>query len=78
MVLVRYGDHDLELRVWDEGRPEDGNGSPPQGRPRTEPGRGLLGMRERVRLFGGELRAGPEPDGSFTVTARIPFGTVGP
>jgi len=78
VVLVRYGDHDLELRVWDEGRPEDGNGSPPQGRPRTEPGRGLLGMRERVRLFGGELRAGPEPDGSFTVTARIPFGTVGP
>jgi signal transduction histidine kinase len=78
VVLVRYGDHDLELRVWDEGRPEDGNGSPPQGRSRTEPGRGLLGMRERVRLFGGELRAGPEPDGSFTVTARIPMGSVGP
>jgi signal transduction histidine kinase len=77
VVLVRYGEHDLQLRVWDEGRPEAGNGSPLQGRPQTAPGRGLLGMRERIRLFGGELRAGPEPDGGFTVTARIPIGTVG-
>jgi signal transduction histidine kinase len=71
-VLVRYGDHDLQLRVWDEGRP-GGNGSPPQ----AAPGRGLLGMQERVALFGGELHAGPGPDGGFTVEARIPIGTVG-
>jgi signal transduction histidine kinase len=77
VVLVRYGDHDLELRVWDEGRPEEGNGSPPRGRPQTAPGRGLLGMQERVHLFGGELRAGPAPDGGFTVDARLPIEGAG-
>jgi signal transduction histidine kinase len=78
VVLVRYGDHHLELRVWDEGRPEKGNGSSPQGRSRTALGRGLLGMQERVGLFGGELSAGPAPDGGFTVHARLPIETVGP
>jgi signal transduction histidine kinase len=36
-------------------------------------GHGLVGMRERVSLFGGELRAGPGPDGGFAVTARFPL-----
>jgi signal transduction histidine kinase len=35
-------------------------------------------MRERVSLFGGELHAGPGPDGGFTVAARLPLGTAGP
>jgi signal transduction histidine kinase len=30
-------------------------------------------MRERVHLFGGELHAGPGPDGGFTVDARLPI-----
>jgi signal transduction histidine kinase len=77
VVLVRYGERELQLRVWDGGRPAAGNGAPPPGRPETAPGRGLLGMQERVALFGGELRAGPGPDGGFTVDARIPIGTVG-
>jgi signal transduction histidine kinase len=34
-------------------------------------------MRERVNLFGGELHAGPGPDGGFTVEARLPIGTAG-
>ena len=38
---------------------------------------GLVGMRERVHLFGGELHAGPGPDGGFTVDARLPIGTGG-
>ena len=35
-------------------------------------GRGLTGLRERVGVVGGELRAGGRPDGGFTVRARIP------
>ena len=38
------------------------------------PGSGLVGMRERVNLFGGELHAGPHPDGGFVVDARLPTG----
>ncbi len=77
-VVVRYGDDDLELHVSD-----DGSG-PPGEPPRRQwtqagplpPGHGLLGMRERVNLFGGELHAGPGPDGGFTVTARLPLEAV--
>jgi signal transduction histidine kinase len=36
-------------------------------------GHGLVGMRERVRLHGGELRAGPAPDGGFEVAAVLPL-----
>jgi signal transduction histidine kinase len=77
-VLVRYGERDLELRVWNGGSPAKGNGSPPVAEPATAPGRGLLGMQERVKLFGGELRAGPGPDGGFTVDARLPIQAPGP
>jgi signal transduction histidine kinase len=35
-------------------------------------GRGLIGMRERVALFGGELETGARPEGGFRVRARFP------
>ncbi|GAA5614883.1 hypothetical protein Spla01_06087 [Streptomyces platensis] len=35
-------------------------------------GSGLVGLDERVRLAGGALRAGPDPEGGFTVSARLP------
>ena len=74
-VLVRYGERDLELTVRDEG---GGGGAAPAGGPPTRSGQGLVGMRERVSLFGGELHAGPGPDGGFTVAARLPLGAPGP
>ncbi|MGZ4545446.1 MAG: sensor histidine kinase [Blastococcus sp.] len=47
---------------------DDGTGPPsPAGI-----GHGLIGMRERVTLFGGELSAGPRPEGGFAVMARLP------
>ncbi|MFD7700220.1 sensor histidine kinase [Streptomyces caelestis] len=53
------------------------NGPPPElpAAPLEEggTGHGLVGMRERVRLAGGTLDAGPLPDGGFRVAARLPF-----
>ena len=44
------------------------------GQPAGGPGgHGLLGMRERVSLYGGTFEAGPHPDGTFKVSARIPY-----
>ena len=40
--------------------------------PSTEPGRGLLGMRERATALGGTLEAEPTEAGGFRVTARLP------
>ncbi|HYB28230.1 MAG TPA: histidine kinase [Solirubrobacteraceae bacterium] len=66
-VVVAYGADALELTVSDTGRGDDqvpgGDGS----------GHGLVGMSERVAVFGGELHAGRRPGGGFEVRARIPI-----
>ncbi len=64
-VVVRYGASDLELEVVDDGSgaPANLNGS----------GHGLIGMRERVALYGGELEAGTRNGGGFAVRARLPL-----
>ncbi|MGY1602357.1 sensor histidine kinase [Geodermatophilus sp. SYSU D00815] len=61
-VTVAHGEHDLTVRVEDDGRGAAG----------TAAGHGLLGMRERVALLGGRLRAGDRPGGGFAVSAVLP------
>jgi len=71
-VVLCYGKDDLEVTVTD-----DGSASAP-GRQRRRSGQGLVGMRERVALFGGELHAGPRPQGGFAVHARLPLDPARP
>jgi signal transduction histidine kinase len=67
-VLVRYADEALEIEVSDTGR-----GPGASTRPQDGSGHGLVGMRERVALYDGELQAGRRRGGGFTVKARIPL-----
>lgn len=65
-VVVRYRDDALELQVLDDGSAKMGmNGA--------EGGHGLIGMRERVALFDGELKTGPRAEGGYAVRATLPI-----
>ena len=64
-VVLEYRPEDLLIAVTDDGRPVTGSGGPG--------GRGLIGLRERIGLYGGELDAGPRPGGGWRVRARIPL-----
>jgi signal transduction histidine kinase len=69
-VRIEYGDRDLVVQVDDDGRNapavNDGGG-----------GKGILGMRERAVALGGELDAGPRPEGGYRVRARLPLEVGG-
>ncbi|MEV4476161.1 histidine kinase [Nonomuraea sp. NPDC049504] len=82
-VRVRHTDRDLHIEVHNEGSPtgigSDGgterDGRVSNGEDRDgSAGQGLIGMRERVHLFGGELTAGARSGGGFAVIARLPIG----
>jgi signal transduction histidine kinase len=61
-VGLTWSDHHLVIEVSDDGPSAPHPGS----------GRGLIGMRDRIALVGGELQSGGRSDGGFTVCARIP------
>ena len=64
-VDVHFGDDDLRIEVVDDG---PGAGS-------TDGGHGLIGMRERVQLYGGRLRAAALPERGFRVSADLPLAS---
>jgi signal transduction histidine kinase len=64
-VFVRFDERRLEIAVRDDGPGEIANGRPP--------GHGLIGMRERVALYGGSLETGRAPGGGFQVSATLPI-----
>jgi signal transduction histidine kinase len=65
-IRVRYSEAMLALDIRDDGSGDGGD-------PASSSGHGLIGMRERVALFGGALRAGRDPAGGFSVHARLPL-----
>jgi signal transduction histidine kinase len=63
-VTLGYEPTELRIEVRD-----DGNGGPGAG----SPGFGLVGIRERVKIYGGEMTTGRAPDGGFVLEARLPL-----
>jgi signal transduction histidine kinase len=64
-VVVAYAPNAIELEVVDDGRAQT-----------TGHGHGLVGMQERVMLYGGTLQAGPADHGGYRVLARLPLDSA--
>jgi MYXO-CTERM domain-containing protein len=66
-VHVRYGTHELELEISDDGSSAvPGNGG----------GHGLVGMRERVSVYGGVVESGSRPEGGYAIRVRLPLDSA--
>ena len=65
-VIIGYEGTALRLEILDDGRAVNGRATPG--------GHGLVGMRERVGVYGGSFEAGPRTGGGFRVAARLPYG----
>jgi signal transduction histidine kinase len=64
-VTVHYGPDEVQIEVRDNGRgPTTSDGM----------GHGLVGMRERVKIYGGEMTTGAANGGGFVLSARLPLG----
>jgi signal transduction histidine kinase len=68
-VRIEYRDRELLLEVADDGAGGTGQG--------PGSGRGLLGLRERIAIYGGSLDVGPRPGGGWRVRAMIPLEAAG-
>jgi signal transduction histidine kinase len=65
-VCLHYGDDCLEIEISDDGL----------GSEVAEGGNGLIGMRERVQMYGGSLVTKTAPGQGFRITASLPIGSV--
>jgi signal transduction histidine kinase len=80
-VMLSYGEAALHIEVRNGGSPAGAQvtGTPHNGSGLAQGGRhGIIGMRERAAMLGGNLRAGPTGDGEFLVTAALPLGDGAP
>jgi signal transduction histidine kinase len=66
-VSLAYEPDTIEIRVLDDGR---GAGNAATG------GHGLIGIRERVSIYGGQLETGTRPEGGYAVSVRLPIGAT--
>ena len=66
-VLVRFGPRELELEISDDGA----SASSPNGG-----GHGLVGMRERVSVYGGVVESGERPEGGYAIRVRLPLDSA--
>jgi signal transduction histidine kinase len=63
-VTIRYGVNELLIEIRDNGR----------GATSTDGlGHGLVGVRERVNVYGGEMTTATAADGGFVLSTRLPF-----
>jgi signal transduction histidine kinase len=68
-VTVHYGSNELQLEIRDDGR----------GAVSTDgPGHGLVGIRERVKIYGGEMTTGTATEGGFILSTRLPMSGARP
>lgn len=70
-VWVAHAPGELRVEVTD-------TGGPPTARAAAGSGRGLIGLRERLAVYGGTLHAAPRPRGGYRVRAVIPLPGVRP
>jgi signal transduction histidine kinase len=75
-VTISYRPDSVTVEITDQGRQIPGTPQAPVPAAKNGSGHGIIGMRERVAVFGGEFAAGPAPGGGFRVRACFPIAEV--